>query len=321
MVNFFRKRLERGERSGGGDAGPSRRDFSRDNANRKEMNTELPKKALSAQQALWHVTELSEKADLTDHDVSIAIRNANILKEFYKKYQKYLGMNEDTYKKLTGEFTEQRNTWVAVTTPSTTGFEMPDTVTQMEETVARIRRPVLQTTLEFLRNASRDLQDRINPGTDTRAQIRREVRDARKSAMDQQWRNVLGEGREIPDYDSNEWARFVSEEHGNILEEKKLTLDSRDAQLISDIMIGGKINEIRDAGDRDSSEYRNYMNEIYNRYEAFQKKQVEQAEYTYNRVGSDQYLPSSHTPLGNNGDFTSEFNAPLPEYQDPFPDL
>jgi hypothetical protein len=276
MVGDFLKRKMRKRESGtdGTDAESSSRgflgiDLSRDDAERKEMNTELPNKAEEAQQERKRVEGLSKKSNLTDSDVSIAISSANSIKEFYQKHQKYLGMDKAAYKALTGEFTRQRDNWWTAKTPrSTTGFEdFAHTTSPDEQALAGMRRRVIQVAHEFLQSADHDLRDRINPGSSVRAEIRRDVKRERKSVMNERWKKVLGEGKAIPDYKSDKWSKYVSEDYDNFIEFKKLDPNSRDAQLIADIMTGGKINEIKDIGDRDSAEYEGYMKEIYDRFE------------------------------------------------------
>ena len=169
--------------------GSSGRDFSKDSSKRNEMNAALPEKTAQARRG-FQLVESFQRHNLTDQNVSNALEVADPIKSYYQTYQKYLNMDKDTYKSLTEEYTKKRNAWNNRWS-NLTGYETSNVI---EQDFARLRLQVIAITYNFLQKASFDLRDRLNPGSEVRAQIRNEVKEVWKHAMEQRWREVLRRG-------------------------------------------------------------------------------------------------------------------------------
>jgi ribonuclease HIII len=253
------------------------------------MNTDLPNKVNEANQGLITADNISQRGNFTDYDANQVVRVADPIKDYYQHYQAVMNMSNSSYNRLTSEFTRCRNAWqqrhtqalsessfVGAVSPIGGGITgvsgMSDTRHLSDNEIARLRSQVIQASRNFLRDASNDLRNRLNPGIETRQQIAREVHQERNNAMHERWTDVIGQSSmAVPDQESQTWKNFVSMEYDNIVTEKNLEPDSRGAQLIADITVGGKINEIDDTT-RDGQEYKGYMKDILEKYEDFLRK-------------------------------------------------
>jgi hypothetical protein len=276
--DFLKRKLRNFENRITGGSGADQRIFLRDRARRleRDMNTELPNKVNEARQGFQLVNRLSQKGDnLTDNDVITAISAAEPIKDFYQNYYQYLDIGNDGYRALTREFTEQRNSWWKAKTPSTMEFGPSSSYAMASSDpviTASLRHSMIQTTREFLRNATNHLNDRLNPGLETREEIAQQIHQHRGNAMGQRWRELIEQpdmvDMQVPDQNTELWAKFVSEKYDAIVAEKGLNPESRGANIIADIMMGGNVNEISET-DRDSPGYKDYMKYVLRKYQDF----------------------------------------------------
>jgi hypothetical protein len=277
--SFFGRRIKRLERHiTGGDAESSGRDFSKDNARRSEMKDEFSEMSEEVKQKCLHIEELLNDKNkfLTNDAVEAEFTTSDSIISYYNRYQRYIDKDRKIrIKALIEGFTRQKRSWYEVKKES--GSQMKRFVTiyaieQFMKDINTMRYQTLEYIHAFLLIMRDELIDQMIPERILHAQFHKEDEEEWKRAMDQRWESLFQERNmtdaTVPDYDSDEWGQFTSQEHSRILEEKKLALDSRDAELISDIMAGGKNYDIK-VGDKDSPKYKDHMQDIYNRFQTF----------------------------------------------------